>query len=158
MKTGNDLVAEQVRYSTCLCCLPNCANQRNFAVLQRIDVCLLYSSIGRIDSFLSLHGISLYGCRPPASGAYQRRRQRAIVDSQTPRENRRNEPHPLITAPGETPAKVRVRSELPTARKDAARTEQQQDERLFEGACRHLQYRQDVDDARCPAYVRLFGG
>lgn len=55
MKTGNDLVAEQVRYSTCLCCLPNCANQRNFAVLQRIDVCLLYSSIGRIDSFLSFH-------------------------------------------------------------------------------------------------------
>ena len=61
MKTGNDLVAEQVRYSTCLCCLPNCANQRNFAVLQRIDVCLPYSSIGRIDSFLSFHGFVLCG-------------------------------------------------------------------------------------------------
>lgn len=55
MKTGNDLVAEQVRYSTCLCCLPNCASQSNFAVLQRIDVCLLYSSIGCIDSFLSIY-------------------------------------------------------------------------------------------------------
>lgn len=54
MKTGNDLVAEQVRYSTCFCYLPNCANQRNFAALQRIAVLLPDSSIGRIDSFLSL--------------------------------------------------------------------------------------------------------
>lgn len=80
------------------------------------------------------------------------------MDSQAPRENRRNEPHPLVAASGETPAKVRARPELPTARKDAARTEQQQNERLFEGAGGHLQYRQDADDARCPAYVRLFGG
>ena len=56
MKTGNDLVAEQVRYSTCFCYLPNCANQHNFATLQRIAVLLPDSSIGCIDSFLSLHG------------------------------------------------------------------------------------------------------
>ena len=55
MKTGNDLVAEQVRYSTCFCYLPNCANQHNFAALQRIAVLLPDSSIGCIDSFLSLY-------------------------------------------------------------------------------------------------------
>ena len=60
MKTGNDLVAEQVRYSTCFCYLPNCANQHNFAALQRIAVLLPDSSIGCIDSFLSFHGIGLY--------------------------------------------------------------------------------------------------
>lgn len=60
MKTGNDLVAEQVRYSTCFCYLPNCANQRNFAVLQRVEVILPDSSIGRIDSFLSVHGTGVY--------------------------------------------------------------------------------------------------
>ena len=73
MKTGNDLAAEQVRYSTCLCCLPNCANQRNFAVLQRIDVCLLYSSIGRIDSFLSLHWFGFFG--------YSLRKEHIVEDS-----------------------------------------------------------------------------
>lgn len=62
MKTGNDLVAEQVRYSTCFCYLPNCANQRNFAALQRIAVLLPDSSIGRIDSFLSFHRPG--PCRP----------------------------------------------------------------------------------------------
>lgn len=77
------------------------------------------------------------------------------MDSEAPRENRRNEPHPLVAASGETSAKVRARPELQTARKDVTCTEQQQDERLFEGACRHLQYRQDADDACRPAYVRL---
>lgn len=62
MKTGNDLVAEQVRYSTCFCYLPNCANQHNFAALQRIAVLLPDSSIGRIDSFLSLHCTCFRGC------------------------------------------------------------------------------------------------
>ena len=84
MKTGNDLVAEQVRYSTCLCCLLNYANQRNFAVLQRIDVCFLYSSIGRIDSFLSLHGIVL--CRHPRPGAaeYSENKQTAVGQHDPP--------------------------------------------------------------------------
>ena len=62
MKTGNDLVAEQVRYSTCFCYLPNCANQRNFAALQRIAVLLPDSSIGRIDSFLSFYCTCFRGC------------------------------------------------------------------------------------------------
>ena len=82
MKTGNDLVAEQVRYSTCLCCLPNCANQRNFAVLQRIDVCLLYSSIGRIDSFLSLHRSGLLGYSRIGKGAYRGGLERCQMDTQ----------------------------------------------------------------------------
>ena len=111
-----------------------------------------------VFAFCCLTGLAFTGCRPPAPGAYQRRRQRAIVDSQTPRENRRNEPHPLITAPGETPAKVRVRPELPTARKDVTCTEQFEDERLPERAGGHLQYRKDADNARRAAYVRLFGG
>lgn len=61
MKTGNDLVAEQARYSTRVCCLPNYAKQRNFVVSQRIAVCLPYSSFGCIDSFLSLHRTRLCG-------------------------------------------------------------------------------------------------
>lgn len=77
------------------------------------------------------------------------------MDSQTPRENRRNEPHPFVAAPGETSAKVRTRPELQTTRKDVTCTEQFEDECLFEGTCGHLQYRQDADDARRPAYVRL---
>lgn len=60
MKTGNDLVAEQVHYSTCLCSLSNYANQRNLAVLQRIVIYLLYSSLGCIDNFLSLHRVELH--------------------------------------------------------------------------------------------------
>lgn len=44
---------------------------------------------------------------------------------------------------------------MQAARKDAARTEQQQDECLFEGTCGHLQYRQDADNARRAAHVRL---
>lgn len=82
MKTGNDLVAEQVRYSTCLCCLPNCANQRNFAVLQRIDVCLLYSSIGRIDSFLSLHWFGFFGYSWFEKGTYRGGLERCQRDTQ----------------------------------------------------------------------------
>ena len=62
MITGSDLVAEQVRYSTCFCYLPNCANQRNFAALQRIAVLLPDSSIGRIDSFLSFYCTCFRGC------------------------------------------------------------------------------------------------
>jgi len=62
MKTGNDLVAEQVRYSTCFCYLPNCASQRNFTVLQRIAVLLPDSSIGCIDSFLSLYWSGICRC------------------------------------------------------------------------------------------------
>ena len=37
MKTGNDLVAEQVRYSTCFCYLPNCANQRNLLLYNELQ-------------------------------------------------------------------------------------------------------------------------
>lgn len=59
MKTGNDLVAEQVLYSTCFCYLPYRANQRNFAVLQRVAFYLRYSSIGCIDSFLSKYWIDV---------------------------------------------------------------------------------------------------
>ncbi len=62
MKTGNDLVAEQVRYSTCFCYLPSCANKRNFAALQRIAVLLPDSSVGRIDSFLSFYCTCFRGC------------------------------------------------------------------------------------------------
>ena len=58
MKTGNDLVAEQVHYSTCLCSLSNYANQRNLAVLQRIVIYLLYSSLGCIDNFYPFTGLS----------------------------------------------------------------------------------------------------
>lgn len=83
MKTGNDLVAEQVRYSTCFCYLPNCANQHNFAALQRIAVLLPDSSIGCIDSFLSFHRISLYGCSTFDAGTYPMRQQRRVLDSQT---------------------------------------------------------------------------
>ena len=68
MKTGNDLVAEQVHYSTRFCSLPNCAKQCNIVVLQRIAFWLLYFSIGCIDSFLSLHRTCLYRC----SRAYAR--------------------------------------------------------------------------------------
>ena len=65
MKTGNDLVAEQVLYSTCFCYLPYRANQRNFAVLQRVAFYLRYSSIGCIDSFLSFHGVGIFRCEEP---------------------------------------------------------------------------------------------
>lgn len=71
MKTGNDLVAEQVHYSTCLCSFPNYANQRDFAVLQRIDVRLLYSSLGCIDSFLSIYGIELFRYAQSERGKYR---------------------------------------------------------------------------------------
>ena len=71
MKTGNDLVAEQVRYSTCFCYLPNCANQHNFATLQRIAVLLPDSSIGCIDSFLSLHRAGIYRCGTFAAGTFR---------------------------------------------------------------------------------------
>ena len=60
MKTGNDLVAEQVLYSTRFCSLPNCAKQRNIVVLQRIVVYLRYSSIGCIDSFLSIYRAGIH--------------------------------------------------------------------------------------------------
>lgn len=73
MKTGNDLVAEQVRYSTCFCYLPSCANKRNFAALQRIEVLLPDSSIGRIDSFLSLHWIIIHRPVQPDTGQHQNR-------------------------------------------------------------------------------------
>lgn len=44
------------------------------------------------------------------------------------------------------------------AGQDAAHTEQQQDECIFERNRGDQQYRQDADDALCPPYVRLFGG
>lgn len=71
MKTGNDLVAEQVRYSTCFCYLPNCANQHNFAALQRIAVLLPDSSIGCIDSFLSLDWFIVHGHQEFAGYKYR---------------------------------------------------------------------------------------
>ena len=71
MKTGNDLVAEQVRYSTCFCYLPNCANQHNFAALQRIAVLLPDSSIGCIDSFLSLDWLIVHGHQEIAGYKYR---------------------------------------------------------------------------------------
>lgn len=93
MKTGNDLVAEQVRYSTCLCCLPNCANQRNFAVLQRIDVCLLYSSIGRIDSFLSFHWIGVQRCERFITRTLGKRQQRGALDKKEPPKDKNHVQH-----------------------------------------------------------------
>ena len=81
MKTGNDFVAEQVRYSTCLCCLPYCANQRNFAVLQRLAVCLLYSSIGCFDSFLSFHRFGFLGYSWFEKGTYRGGLERCQVDT-----------------------------------------------------------------------------
>jgi len=95
MKTGNDLVAEQVRYSTCLCCLPNCANQRNFAVLQRIDVCLLYSSIGRIDSFLSFHWFGLFGYSRIEKGAYRGGLEWCQVDTKGETEDQNHVQHSI---------------------------------------------------------------
>lgn len=88
MKTGNDLVAEQVRYSTCFCYLPNCANQHNFAALQRIAVLLPDSSIGCIDSFLSIHRIGLYRHKGVEEGAYTDFLRRQPMDNDTQAQDR----------------------------------------------------------------------
>ena len=84
MKTGNDLVAEQVRYSTCFCYLPNCANQRNFAALQRIAVLLPDSSIGRIDSFLSFYWLGVQRCERFITRTLGKRQQRGTLDKEEP--------------------------------------------------------------------------
>ena len=84
MKTGNDLVAEQVRYSTCFCYLPNCANQHNFAALQRIAVLLPDSSIGRIDSFLSFHWFGVQRCERFITRTLGKRQQRGTLDKEEP--------------------------------------------------------------------------
>lgn len=82
MKTGNDLVAEKVRYSTCFCYLPNCANQHNFAALQRIAVLLPDSSIGCIDSFLSSDRFGFLGYSWFEKGTYRGGLERCQVDTQ----------------------------------------------------------------------------
>lgn len=93
MKTGNDLVAEQVRYSTCFCYLPNCANQRNFAALQRIAVLLPDSSIGRIDSFLSIYGFGICRLTEPASFANRKEQRGEAVYPQGKTEDGGGEPN-----------------------------------------------------------------
>ena len=94
MKTGNDLVAEQVLYSTCFCYLPYRANQRNFAVLQRVAFYLRYSSIGCIDSFLSLHRVILLGYAQPHGREYPHLLRRTRVDKHQPPEDGRGVQHP----------------------------------------------------------------
>lgn len=84
MKTGNDLVAEQVRYSTCFCYLPNCANQHNFAALQRIAVLLPDSSIGCIDSFLSIYWFGVQRCERFITRTLGKRQQRGTLDKEEP--------------------------------------------------------------------------
>ena len=88
MKTGNDLVAEQVRYSTRVCCLPNYVKQRNFSVLQRIAVCLPYSSFGCIDSFLSNNGTCLCRHQAAPSAPYRDDSGWQAVHPYQPQENR----------------------------------------------------------------------
>ena len=94
MKTGNDLVAEQVRYSTCFCYLPNCANQHNFVALQRIAVLLPDSSIGCIDSFLSFHRACLCRHQAAPSVSYRDDGGGAAVHPHQPEEDRGGSVHP----------------------------------------------------------------
>ena len=65
MKTGNDLVAEQVRYSTCFCYLPNCENQLKLeGGFTKSPVFAIYPT-AKTNTILLLYNELQFFCRIP---------------------------------------------------------------------------------------------